>query len=378
MTHEEKMPYVLAGMLLTISLMCMACGSTQEAAALPDDANENIQDEGELYEEKMRGSGSSKPIKMTDAELSKKLGHYQAMSVIWFWVGVVGAVSGAICYFVVPNKALKSLLVTVLFSGGIFCAIFLSEGAHKKLKALMQEQMGDFFRQEWEKAFGPDIHTQEMRIDEPFMRALHLLDGKWEECTVENFHEGDHGGIHFSAANVQLDHVYQRGCSHDGYETCRKMVFKGIVLRSRTWVPVPSPVLVNVRTEENPRGILTGNDTFDRSFCIAANSKQDAACRLTPRFIDFLTMFDRDAEGQILSFCWEGKIFSLVLEMDFGIAAIASSVDLSDLDAARRSYIRSLEELGSVLDRMITGPALTDVVEREEYGRTENENENDR
>ena len=28
-----------------ISLMCMACGSTQEATALPDDANESIQDE---------------------------------------------------------------------------------------------------------------------------------------------------------------------------------------------------------------------------------------------------------------------------------------------------------------------------------------------
>ena len=74
-----------------------------------------------------------------------------------------------------------------------------------------------------------------------------------------------------------------------------------------------------------------------------------------------------------LEFCWEGKIFSLVLETDFGIATIASSVDLSDLDAARRSYIRSLKELGSVLDRLIEGPALTDVVEREEYGRTEND-----
>mgnify|MGYP000016590540 FL=1 len=101
------------------------------------------------------------------------------MSVIWFWVGVVGAVSGAIFYFVLQNKALKSLLVAVLFFGGIFCASFFNGGAQKKLKVLMQEQMGDFFRAEWEKAFGPDIHTQEMRIDEPFMRAHHLLDGKW-------------------------------------------------------------------------------------------------------------------------------------------------------------------------------------------------------
>ena len=42
---KKKKLYVLAGMLLTISLVCMACGSTQETAALPDDANERIQDD---------------------------------------------------------------------------------------------------------------------------------------------------------------------------------------------------------------------------------------------------------------------------------------------------------------------------------------------
>ena len=63
---------------------------------------------------KNRASVSSKPIKMTDAELSKKLGHYQAMSVIWLWVGVVGAVSGIIFYFVLQNKALKSLLMSAV------------------------------------------------------------------------------------------------------------------------------------------------------------------------------------------------------------------------------------------------------------------------
>ena len=301
--------------------------------------------------------------RMTDAELSKKLGHYQKMSAALLLVGVVGAVSGTISYFAVQDMALKVILVTALFFGGVCCAFFFGGGAQKKLEALMQERLGDFFRTEWEKAFGPDIHTPEMRIDEPFMQALHLLDGEWEECRVERFHEGDHGGVHFSAANVRLDHVYQRGTPHEGFETCTNMVFKGIVLRCRTCVPVPSPILANVRTEDSPRGVLTGNETFNRSFCVTADSEQDAAHLLTPQFINFLTEFDRDVEGQIMSFCWEGKIFSLALETDFGIAAVASSVDLRDLGAVRRSYIRSLEELGSVLDRLIAGPTLTGAAE---------------
>ena len=65
------------------------------------------------------------------------------MSVIWFWVGVVGAVSGVIFYFVLQNKALKSLLVAVLFWAAFSARPFQRWGT-EKLKALMHEQMGDF------------------------------------------------------------------------------------------------------------------------------------------------------------------------------------------------------------------------------------------
>ena len=103
------------------------------------------------------------------------------------------------------DDALKAILTGVLFFGGVCCAVFLGGSAQKKLQTLMQEQFGDFFRTEWEKAFGPNMHTPEMCVDEPFLRTFHLLDDQWEECTVENFHEGDYRGVHFSAANVRPD-----------------------------------------------------------------------------------------------------------------------------------------------------------------------------
>ena len=118
--------------------------------------------------------------RMADAELSKRLGGLQRQSAAWLLVGLVGAMSGTVCFFTVQAALLRAILVTVLFFGGVCCAVFFGGGAQKKLKALMHEQMGDFFRSEWEKTFGPDIHTPEMRIDEPFMKALYLLDGEWE------------------------------------------------------------------------------------------------------------------------------------------------------------------------------------------------------
>ena len=202
-----------------------------------------------------------------------------------------------------------------------------------------------------------------MPIYEPFMTALNLLDVEWETCSVENFHEGEHGGVHFSAANVRLDHVYQRGTPHEGFETCSSMVFRGLVLRCAARASAASPVLAAARTADSPRGILTGHAVFDRSFCVAADSEQDAARLLTAQMIDFFTAFGRSVEGQLLSLCWRENTFSLALETDYAFAAVAGSVDLRDLDAVRRSYVRSLQEMCCVLDQLKASPALTGAAE---------------
>ena len=62
--------------------------------------------------------------KLSDAELSKKLGHYQKMSRVWILVGLFGALSGTVSYFAVQDTALKAILTGVLFFGGVCCAVF--------------------------------------------------------------------------------------------------------------------------------------------------------------------------------------------------------------------------------------------------------------
>ena len=57
--------------------------------------------------------------KLSDAELSKKLGHYQKMSRVWILVGLFGVLSGTVSYFAVQDTALKAILTGVLFFGGV-------------------------------------------------------------------------------------------------------------------------------------------------------------------------------------------------------------------------------------------------------------------
>ena len=57
--------------------------------------------------------------RMTDAELSKRLGGLQRRSAAWLLVGLAGAVSGTVCFFAVQDALLRAILVTVLFFGGV-------------------------------------------------------------------------------------------------------------------------------------------------------------------------------------------------------------------------------------------------------------------
>ena len=296
--------------------------------------------------------------KMSEAELSKKLGQYQKQARIWTIIGLIGVLGGVISFFAVEDMVLKSILTAVLFFGGVCAALLIGGGAQKKLKALMQDQMGDFFRAELERTFGPDMHTEQMRIDKKLVRSLGLFDNQWEEIETESFHEGEHHGVHFSAANVRLNHVYERGAPQDGLETCRDMVFKGIVLRLEMNASAAGSVLACARTEDSPRGIATGSEEFDRCFCVTSENEQEALSLLTSQFTDRILEFCRNAEGQLPGFCLSGNMLTLAIETDYAFAGVASSVDLRDLDALRRSYISSLQEMGRIIDLLTESSEL--------------------
>lgn len=102
--------------------------------------------------------------KLSDAELSKKLGHYQKMSRIWILVGLFGALSGTVSYFAVQDTALKAILTGVLFFGGICCAVFLGGSAQKKLQALIQGAVWRLFPCGMGKGLRPGYaHTGNVR-----------------------------------------------------------------------------------------------------------------------------------------------------------------------------------------------------------------------
>mgnify|MGYP001705121887 FL=1 len=48
----------------------------------------------------------------------------------------------------------------------------------------------------------------------------------------------------------------------------------------------------------------------------------------------------------------------MAIETDYAFACVASSVDLRDLDALRRSYVSSLQEMGRIIDLLAENSEL--------------------
>ena len=169
--------------------------------------------------------------RMTDAELSKQLGSYQKAESIGMLLGVLLVIAGCIMMFVYRNIT----VICILVFAGVALFLLVAKPAQTKKKALMQQQLGGFFRTELTKAFGPEAEPATLPIDRAYLKTANLSTVAFTECTVTDFHEGEHKGLRFSAANVELRRTVEEksGPDNDNWMTRTETLFRGIVVRCK-------------------------------------------------------------------------------------------------------------------------------------------------
>ena len=169
--------------------------------------------------------------RMTDAELSKKLGSYQRTEDISTSLGVILVIGACITMFIRRDP----LLVCALAFPGVAVFLLVAKPAQKKKKALMQQQLGSFFRTELTKAFGPEPEPATLLIDWGYLAAAKLSAVAFTECTVTDFHEGEYKGMRFSAANVELCRTVEEksGPDNANWMTRTEPLFRGIAVRCK-------------------------------------------------------------------------------------------------------------------------------------------------
>lgn len=296
---------------------------------------------------------------MTDEALSKKLGRYQLVENTGILLGVALLIAACISAFVFRNVLLLSILCFV----GVGLILLVGMPAQKKKKALIQQQLGDFFRTELNRVFGPEPQTPTLPIDKSTLESAGILAIPWTECHVENFYEGMHNGLRFSAANVALRRIKETGGAARDATTGIETLFSGIVVRCMDLCDPALDLTLNDAFQARKGGDphLTDPVYFRQQFTAHTADNQPADDQVTPQLralVQKLEVFANSHKMGGLVCC--GGTVTLALNVgSYIFAGIPSGLDIRNIDAIRKWFTGSLDVMGSLLDLLRESPALT-------------------
>ena len=296
--------------------------------------------------------------RMTDAELSKKLGSYQRTESISISLGVILVITACISMFIQRDP----FFVCALAFPGVALFLLVAKPAQNKKKALMQQQLGGFFRAELTKAFGPEPEPATLPIDWAYMKAAKLSSVDFTECTITDFHEGEHKGLRFSAANVELRRTVEEksGPDNDNWMTRTETLFRGIVVRCKGICDPALDIALNDRFQERKKDDITTPAAFRKHFAAHTADGREADDQITPQLRDLVQKLEvSSTHARLCGLILRDGDLTLALNTRYVFAGVPEELDLRDIDGIRKWFTASLTGMGNFLDLITESPALT-------------------
>ena len=294
--------------------------------------------------------------RMTDAELSKKLGSYQRTESIGILLGVILVIAGCITMFIRRDP----LLICALVFPGVALFLLVAKPAQKKKKALMQ-QLGGFFRTELTKAFGPEPEPATLPIDWAYMAEAKLSNVPFTECSVTDFHEGEHKGLRFSAANVELRRTVEEksGPDNDNWMTRTETLFHGIVVRCKDICDPALDITLNDMFQERKKDDITDPAAFRKHFAAHTADGREADDQVTPQLRDFVKKLETTSStAKLCGLILRDGDLALALNTRYVFAGVPEELDLRDIDGIRKWFTASLSGMGNLLELLMESPVL--------------------
>ena len=300
--------------------------------------------------------------RMTDAELSKQLGSYQRTESVGMLLGVLLVIAGCIMMFVYRNIA----VICILVFAGVALFLLVAKPAQTKKKALMQQQLGSFFRTELTKAFGPEPEPATLPIDRAYLKTAKLSAVPFTECTLTDFHEGEYKGLRFSAANVELRRTVEEksGPNNDNWMTRTETLFRGIVVRCKDICDPALDIALNDMFQERKKDDITAPAAFRKHFAAHTADGREVDDQVTPQLRDLVQKLEASSRSaKLCGLILRDGDLALALNTRYVFAGVPEELDLRDIDGIRKWFTASLTGMGNLLDLITESPALTGAAE---------------
>ena len=296
--------------------------------------------------------------KLTDAQLSKKLGSCQKAESIGMLLGILCVVSGCILMFVKRDITLICVLVFV----GVALFLLVAKPAQTKKKALLQQQLGGYFRAELTRMFGVEPAAPALPIDRAYLELAKLTAVPWTECSIYAFHEGECARLRFSAANVELRRTVEEksGPDNDNWMTRTETLFRGIVVRCKDICDPALDIALNDMFRERKKDDITDPAAFRKHFAAHTADGREADDQVTPQLRDLVQKLEASsASAKLCGLFLRGGDLTLALNTRYVFADVPDELDLRDIDGIRKWYTASLTGMERLLTLLRESPALS-------------------
>ncbi len=287
--------------------------------------------------------------KMSDAELSKKLGIYQTLERVGQIIGLILVAAGAAVAFIKHDL----WLFAGLFFAGVIVIVIVCTVINAKKNVLLNLQLGDFFHSELKSAFGPGTAQPTMPINMAYLKDAELINQCWEGSDITNFFEGEHAGIRFSVANVTLTHLVEErsGPDNDNWMNKTVTVFRGIVIRCADICDANRDIRILDRYQESPpKGDVSDPAVFAERFRTFTSDGREAAALVTPELRELCAGLEKAVRGKLCGLALKDGEAALALHTSYQFSNVPPNTDLRNIDGIRKAYVESIGTLKTLLD----------------------------
>lgn len=246
--------------------------------------------------------------KLSDEALSRQLGRCQRVEAIFMLLCIASVIACVLVLWVWQKKLLACALLAVGAAGGL-----IAGAAQRQRRALLDAQLGDFYRAELDRAFGPEGRSPELRIDEAWLHESRLVDRLWEKCELRCFREGVYRGMRFSAADGAL--------------------------------------AIRERVEEHPCGDLSDPAAFAARYTVCGRDGE--AAEAAPQLREMFKELERVTAGEMESAVLRDGTLSIALNTKYAFAEVPAQMDMRDLGAVRKWYTATLQGMCRILDVLL-------------------------
>lgn len=287
--------------------------------------------------------------KMSDAELSRRLGAYQVIERIGTVLGLILIMAGGVIALVQHNL----WIFAGLFFAGVIVLVIISFVVNTKKNVLLNLQLGDFFHSELQSAFGPGTAEPTMLINVSFLKGAELIDQCWEGSDISNFFEGEHNSARFSVANVTLDHLVEErsGPDNDNWMTKTVTVFKGVIIRCADMYDANLDMSITDRYQESPpKGDVSDHAVFTERFKTRTSDGREAMALVTPEMRTLCSELEKTVDGKLCALKLKDGEAAIALHTKYQFANVPPNTDLRNIDGIRKAYVESIETIKTLLD----------------------------